>query len=120
MMPRARWLASGVKLTLGSDIGAGYEVSMPRVARGMIETATARGDLPPTAAQAWHAITAGNADMLGWHDAGRIETGASADILVIRPDVNWRDTPVDPLARTLFGWDDRWLEKILLRGEWVL
>jgi guanine deaminase len=119
MMPRARWLASGVKLTLGSDIGAGYEVSMPRVARGMIETATARGDLPPTAAQAWHAITAGNADMLGWHDAGRIETGASADILVIRPDVNWRDTPVDPLARTLFGWDDRWLEKILLRGEWV-
>jgi guanine deaminase len=117
MMPRARWLASGVNLTLGSDIGAGYEVSMPRVARGMIETATARGDVPPTAAQAWHAITAGNADMLGWHDAGRIEAGASADILVIRPDINWQSTPVDPLARTLFGWDDRWLEKVILRGQ---
>lgn len=116
-MPRRSLLAAGVGVSLGSDIGAGYERSMVRVARAMILAAASLGDPPPPAAAAWHAITAGNADRLGWADAGRLQVGAIADLVIIRPDIPWLEPPVDPLARLLFAWDDRWIEQTLLRGR---
>ena len=116
-MRRAGLIQSGVGIVLGSDVGAGYELSMVRVARAMIEAATSLNDPIPEAAEAWHAITAGNADRLGWSDAGRLEVGAPADLLVIRPQIAWLEGPVDPLARLMFNWDDRWLSQVLLRGQ---
>jgi guanine deaminase len=118
-MSRRQLIDAGVGITLGSDIGAGYELSMIRVARAMIEAAVSLGDPPPTAARAWHTITAGNAEQLGWSDAGRLVAGAVADLLVIRPDIPWTDGPVDPLSRLLFAWDDRWLTEVYLRGRRV-
>ena len=121
-MNRAAHLSAGVRVTLGSDVGAGYERSMIRVARSMIESAafiaqrTGQFDCLPTAADGWYKITAGNADELGWADAGRIEIGASADLLVIQPDIPWRDPAVDPLSRLMFSWDDRWLSHTILQG----
>jgi cytosine/adenosine deaminase-related metal-dependent hydrolase len=125
-------LASGAGLALGSDLGAGYEVSMVRVARAMLETAGAlrisdagRGpETVPTAAQAWWRITAGNARALHWPDAGRLAAGAPADLVLVRPDADTTRTlftgpapAVDPLAGLLFGWDDRWVERVLLQGR---
>ena len=55
----------GVKIALGSDVGAGYERSMVRVARAMIESASAIGESYPTPAEAWYQITAGTAKGLG-------------------------------------------------------
>lgn len=107
----------GVKLALGSDIGAGYERSMVRVARAMIETAAWIGDRFPSAATAWHAITAGNADAMGWDDGGRIEVGKSADLVIATPTVAWRDHAVDPLAMLMFAWDDRWIDQVLVQGK---
>lgn len=118
-MHRQSLIDDSVSITLGSDIGAGYERSMVRVARAMIESAALIGDQFPDAATAWHAITAGNADGLGWTDAGRLIAGASADLVVIRPDVPWLNTPVDPLARLMFSWDDRWIDSTIVRGEVV-
>lgn len=116
----------GIPITLGSDIGAGFERSMVRVGRAMIETTVqlARqagsgiGDAAriPSAADAWYQITAGNADALGWSDVGRIERKMSADVLVIRPDIPWLDSP-DPLSTLMFAWDDRWLKATILRGR---
>lgn len=111
--------SAGVGVVLGSDIGAGYERSMVRVARAMIEAAAAIGGPLPTAGQAWHAITTGAANALGWDDGGRLAPGAVADILVIRPNVHWLTGPIDPLYRLLFSWDDRWLAQVLLRGQRV-
>lgn len=119
IMNRAALVQAGVRLAVGSDIGAGYERSMVRVARAMIEAATQIGAPCPDAAEAWYAITAGNADALGWSDAGRLRIGLPADVLVIEPDIAWLDLPTDPLARLLFGWDDRWLKAVLLRGARV-
>ena len=46
-MNRNRLRDGGVRVALGSDVGAGYELSMVRVARSMIETAAALGtDFP--------------------------------------------------------------------------
>ncbi len=118
-MNRAELLASGVGVAIGSDIGAGYERSMVRVARAMIEAASSVGDTFPLAATAWHAITAGNAELLGWGDAGRIKVGAAADLLVIKPTVPWLDPGFDPLSLLLFAWDDRWLSRTMLRGRFA-
>lgn len=104
--------ASGVRVSLGSDIGAGYERSMPRVARAMIETASAVGDVFPTAAQAWWRITAGNAAAAGLADVGVLREGGWGELLVIEPDTPWLDGPVDPLATLLWSWDDRWLSAV--------
>ncbi len=119
-MDRAAAIDAAVKLTLGSDIGAGYERSMVRVARAMIEAAARIGESYPTAAQAWHTITAGNADAIGLRDIGRLRVGGSADLLAIAPDVPWLDSPVDPLAMLMFAWDDRWIKSVLLRGHQVV
>ena len=109
--------SGGVPLTLGSDVGAGYERSMVRVARAMIEAASTLGNHNLAAATAWHAITAGNADALGWSDAGRLRAGGAADLLVIEPTIAWQEGTVDPLAMLMFAWDDRWLKTTVLRGE---
>ncbi len=108
---------SGVGLVLGSDIGAGYEQSMVRVARAMIEAAASIGQDFPSASEAWWQITAGNARTLGWPDAGQLREGAPADLVIVEPSLAWLEGPVEPLARLLFAWDDRWLKRTYLRGE---
>ncbi len=119
------FLASGAmrrfagRFSLGSDIGAGYERSMVRVARAMIETATFAGGPIPSAAQAWAQITAGNADALGFADVGRIAVGNRADLVMIKPDVPWTHAP-DPLGMLLFAWDNRWISRVWLGGEPVV
>lgn len=134
-MNRSLLVADGVKVALGSDIGAGYERSMIRVARAMIESAAALGNEFPGAAAAWYAITAGNAESLGWPLAGQIAEGATADLLVIQPTIPWRESHVareshlgreshvghgphvDPLSKLMFAWDDRWLQQTIVRGR---
>lgn len=116
-MDRAATLGAGVRLSLGSDIGGGYERSMVRVARAMIETAAAVGEDYPTPAQAWWQITAGNADAARFSDAGRLRVGTPADLLIARPTLPWLDSSVDPLAMLLFAWDDRWIGQTLAAGH---
>ncbi|MCL4742712.1 MAG: amidohydrolase family protein [Phycisphaerales bacterium] len=117
-MDRAGLRRAGVRLALGSDVAGGPDRSMVRVARAMLETAKARGDTPPAAADCWRQITAGNADALGWTDSGRITPTAWADLVVVAPDVPWRDAP-DPPARLLYAWDDRWITATLAAGRLV-
>lgn len=119
---RRAWLRQhGVPLVLGSDIAGGNERSMVRVARAMIETAkrvrlsTGEGDVP-TPAEAWWSITGGNADALGWPSTSRLASGTEADILVVRPDIPWANTP-DPLGTLLYAWDDRWMSGVLVQGR---
>ncbi|MEO1525815.1 MAG: amidohydrolase family protein [Planctomycetota bacterium] len=124
-MNRHQHLKSKMRLVLGSDIGAGFERSMVRVGRAMIQAAMridedAGDELRevPTAPHAWYQITAGNAETLGWTDVGVLREGASADLLVIKPDVPWREGTC-PLSTLMWSWDDRWLTETILRGETV-
>lgn len=123
-MNRKQLLDAGVTLSLGSDIGGGYERSMIRVARAMIEAAfyATPGTPgipeapPPRASEAWWQITVGNADAMGWPDAGRIRENAEADLVILRPDIPWQ-TAHDPLGMLMFAYDDRWLEATIVNGE---
>lgn len=136
-MDRRSHKVRDVKVTLGSDVGGGYERSMVRVGRAMIEAASsfdaARADELPAASEAWWQITTGNAEALGWADGGRLIAGASADLVVIEPDIRWQDQSprpqlgsepgalpgslVDPLAILMWAWDDRWIKQTLIRGQ---
>lgn len=109
----------GVRLALGSDVAAGPDFAMPRVARSMIETAQARrltmgSAVVPTPAEAWRMITSGNAEALGWADAGRFEPGASADLLVLRTPETWLDEHL--VGRLLYGWSAALIEERIVAG----
>lgn len=108
----------GIRLALGSDVGAGPDFSMPRVARATIDMAKLRTSFDPrayipSAAEAWNAITRGNADALGWRDAGRIEIGAVADLLVIQPAL-----AIDEhlISRLLYTWRDDYITHRIVKG----
>ncbi|TWU33394.1 amidohydrolase family protein [Novipirellula artificiosorum] len=129
-MNRHRLVQQGVDVILGSDIGAGYETSMARVARSMIEAASVIGKGVPTAAQALYDITAGAADALEWDDVGRIREDGRADLFVIEPNMPLdpfvephatinANPLVDPLSKLLFSWDDRWIKRTYLAGKQV-
>jgi guanine deaminase len=112
----------GVRVALGSDVAAGADLDMPRVARAMIDVAKLRQMTVdpaahiPTPAEAWDMITRGNADALGWPDAGRLEPGAAADLLVLRPEI-----PMDEhlIGRLIHGWRDSWIEARVLAGRLI-
>lgn len=111
---------ASVPLVVGSDIAGGNERSMVRVARAMIETSKRCHAADPqsplvSSSDAWWSITGGNAAALGWPSTSRLAPGAEADVLIVRPDIPWRDA-VDPLGTLLYTWDDRWLERTLTMG----
>ncbi len=109
-----------VRLALGSDIAAGPDIAMPRVARSMIETAKARRMTTassahvPSPAEVWRMITHGNAEALGWNDAGRIEPGAVADLLILR-------LPFEPdqhlIGRLIYSWSDDFIAHRIVAGR---
>ena len=115
-MDRKQLLDVGVVISLGSDIGGGYERSMIRVGRAMIEACFYVDGPAPKAAEAWWQITAGNADAMGWPDTGRLHDNAEADLLIIQPDIPWQNAP-DPLGMLMFTYDDRWLKATIVNGE---
>lgn len=118
-MDRKQLLDAGVTLSLGSDIGGGYERSMIRVARAMIEAAffaSPEEHQAPGAAEAWWQATAGNADAMGWPDTGRIQENAEADLVILHPDIPWQ-TAHNPLGMVMFAYDDRWVKQTIVNGE---
>lgn len=109
-----------VRVALGSDVAAGCDLAMPRVARAMIEVAKLRrmtinpDAWVPTPADAWHMITRGNAKALGFADMGLIEAGTSADLLVLRPPFEVDEHLV---GRLLYTWQEGYICDRVVRGE---
>ncbi|MBX9738406.1 MAG: amidohydrolase family protein [Phycisphaerales bacterium] len=129
-MARRDLVRAGVPVALGSDVAGGPEISMPRVARAMIDAAkvisgpaAARDvhDDPrlPSPARAWWQITGGNADATGFSHAGRLAPGLSADLVLVRPGLHsqWL-TQGDPLGTLLYSWDERWIAGVMAVGRW--
>jgi len=110
----------GVRLALGSDVAAGSDIAMPRVARAMIETAKVRAmlglsDTPiPTPEEVWSLITTGNAAALGWADAGALRVGAGADLLALRIPETWFDDRL--IGRLIYNWSASLIESRMVGG----
>lgn len=112
--------AHGVRLALGSDVGAGCDLAMPRVGRAMIEVARTRamtsgpGVHVPTPAEVWELITRGNADALGFADGGRLQEGAAADLLVLKPPFAADGHLV---GRLIYTWRDEYIAHRVVNGR---
>jgi cytosine/adenosine deaminase-related metal-dependent hydrolase len=118
-MNRAAAIDAGLRVSLGSDVGAGPDRSMVRVARAAIDAAKqACAPAVPSAAEMFHQITEGNAAALGLPQTGCIGRGMAADLLLLRPTTEWTRSP-DPLCTLLYTWDDRWLRTTFAAGRLV-
>jgi guanine deaminase len=112
----------GVRVALGSDIAAGSDASMPRVARAMIETAKARRltvapkAAIPTPGEAWNMVTRDNAAALGYDDGGVLRPGAAADLLILRPPF---DIDEHLIGRLLYNWSTDFIVHRVLAGRVV-
>ncbi len=101
------WVRAEVaRVGLGSDVGAGPDLSMFRVARMAWTVHSMAGRVLP-AAELLRAATLGGATALGFEDVGSLEAGKAADFLVLdhghiippgAPDVETTD---DLLSRIL-------------------
>jgi guanine deaminase len=74
--------ASQARLGLGSDVGAGPDLSLFRVAR-MSWTVYSLAGIAPPPAELLATATVGGARALGFDDVGSLEAGKSADFLVL-------------------------------------
>ncbi len=116
-----RALAHGVRVALGTDVAAGPDTAMPRVARSMIETVKVRRMLGavearvPSAGEAWEMITRKNAAILGWGDSGRLGVGLSADLLVFRVPETWLDEHL--VGRLIYNWSPGLIEQRVFGGR---
>jgi guanine deaminase len=112
----------GVRVALGSDIAAGPDIAMPRVARMMIDLAKMRKmavdpkAIVPTPGEAWRMMTRGNADALGWEDSGRIEAGAAADFLLLRPPSSFENDE-HLIGRLIYTWEDSYIAARIVAGR---
>jgi len=89
IMPLERMRAAGLRIGLGSDVGAGPELNMWQVMRTAIETQKIRamyepGVHIPTAGEALHLATQGAAEALGKGEVvGTFDIGKEADLTVM-------------------------------------
>ena len=118
---------AGVRLAVGSDVGAGTSLSMLKTLADGYRVCQLKG-------QSWHpfdafhAITLGNAITLGVDDRiGRLAPGFEADVVVLEPSANpalaRRLTQADTLAERLFAYmmlgDERDIERTYVAGQRV-
>jgi guanine deaminase len=74
--------AQATRVGLGSDVGAGPDLSMFRVAR-MAWTLHSLNGTPPDAGELLRAATVGGARALGFDDVGALAPGHAADFIVL-------------------------------------
>lgn len=133
IMPYRNYVSRGMRMGLGTDVAAGYSLSMLNEARQMSEMAKMlshfhAADLRVSAEEAVFQATLGNARALGRTDVGRFETGRRADLVVIDdkvcdtmlpPRTNHYTQPEERLMRVLYRNTPRMVRETLIDGKAV-
>ena len=125
LFPLKRALAHGVKVGIGTDVGAGDSFSIPRTLNQAYKVAQLLGDnLDPHLA--FYMATLGGARALGLGaKIGSLEAGKEADFLVLNPAstpllarrLSAATGPADRLFALLMLGDDRLVSETYLMGE---
>lgn len=104
---------SGVRVCLGSDVGAGHSLSMFEVMRGAC-AASALAESPLSGSELLYMATLGGARAVwGRDDFGSFEVGSRADFCVLDIESN---LPLS-LALSKVGSDDDWLFHVLMSAQ---
>lgn len=87
LFPLRRHLEHGVRVALGTDVGAGLQPSMPNEASvAYLGQMLQRDGVGPTATHLLHLATAAGAAALGLEgEVGDLRPGRAADLVVLRP-----------------------------------
>lgn len=115
-----------VRVTLGTDVGAGTSFSLWQTMAEAYKVSALRG-APVLAEELFHAATLGAAAALNLTNVGALAEGFEADFQVIdprrRPILERRlrhcTTPADILAALIHLCDDRCVDGVWVRGEQV-
>nr|WP_320190827.1 amidohydrolase family protein [uncultured Desulfobacter sp.] len=129
IMPLGRYLDRGVKLGLGSDVGAGHTLAMYRAVVQAVQVSKLLRILRPqenhravSLSEAFYLATMGNGGFFtrqGWGPCGAFEPGMSFDALYI--DMGLPEAAeisvLTQLARFLYAGDDRHIKSRILAGR---
>jgi cytosine/adenosine deaminase-related metal-dependent hydrolase len=113
---RSRFLRAGVRTTIGTDANAVDIIADLRMAA--INSKLESGD--GTAGSAWElveAATATAAEVLGRSDLGRIEPGATADLIAINLAQAHLQPVYDPIKVTVWNGTGRDVDFVMVAGE---
>jgi guanine deaminase len=118
-------ISKGIKMALGSDIGAGTSFSMLQNLHDAYKISSLQG-IPMDPLQAFYFITLGGAKSLNLDDKiGNFDVGKEADFVVIDPSkndlLNYRITNAASIEDVLFSLiilgDERIIDGVYLMGE---
>lgn len=129
IMPLSKFLDEGIKVGLGSDIGAGHTLSMNQVIISAVQNSKLRhvlyGDRIIVESEAFYLATKGNGEyfeqVFKECKIGSFETGSSFDALVIKDDHPLMDslTPLEQLQRFLYCGTYQSIKARFLQGELI-
>ncbi|HNA79878.1 MAG TPA: guanine deaminase [Turneriella sp.] len=133
IMPYQLYIQRGIRTGLGTDVAAGYSLSMLNEARQMTEMAKLLShfraqDMRVGAERAVYQATLGNALCLGRNDLGCFEPGRRADLVVIDdsrcdtmqpPLANQYTLPAERLMRVLYRSTPNMVKETLIDGKEV-
>jgi guanine deaminase len=107
-MPIERIRAAGIPIALGTDVGAGPELSMLHVMATCIEVHRGVVDISPT--EALRLATLDGCEAIGEPERGALVTGRHADVVALRIPGGLRrsDDGDSVLARIFREFDGRW------------
>jgi guanine deaminase len=133
IMPYRKLEKTGLPIGLGTDVGAGYSLSMFSEMREAIESSktihfldSSNNYKPMTSIEAFYLATLGGAKALSLEDeTGSLERGKSADFSVI--DVaqlnvlneNFFSNPEDLLSKLIYSNGENYVEEVYVRGKQV-
>ena len=133
IMPYRKLEKSGIPIGLGTDVGAGYSLSMFSEMREAIESSKTIHFLDPstdykpiTSIEAFYLATLGGAKALSLDDeTGSLEKGKSADFSII--DIaqlnvfneDFFSNPEDLISKLIYGNGENYIEKVFIKGKLV-
>jgi guanine deaminase len=116
-MPIERLQAAGVRIALGTDVGAGPDVSMLDALRCFLQVH--RGSADPSPTDGLRLATRAGALAMGEGDRGELLPGRRADVVALRLPGGLRrsDDGDAALLRILDAFDGRWTDAVA--GVWI-
>jgi len=133
IMPYRRLEEKDIHIGLGTDVGAGYSLSMYSEMRVAIESSKSISFLYPdqeykplSSIEAFYLATLGGAKTLCLEDKiGSLEAGKSADFAILDViklnicDESFFQNPEDLLSKLIYGNGENYVEEVYIRGKRV-
>jgi cytosine/adenosine deaminase-related metal-dependent hydrolase len=113
-----KYRARGVNMGFGTDCAPHNLIEEMRLAIILARNAC-RDVAAADTGSVFHAATVGGADALGRRDLGRLQLGASADIVLVDLTHPLMTPPRDPLRALVFHAADRAVKRVMVGGDTI-